>query len=330
MFIKILIFLASTAGVYFIIALGLIVSQGPDAAGQQGGLDFGRVAGGQDPVTAPDRTFMARDGASVSFRRFDSGRPGAPLIVLVHGSGWHGAAYAPLANAIAEAGAADVLVPDLRGHGMNPERRGDVDYIGQLEDDLADLVAAEAAPGQRLVMAGHSSGGGLVVRFAGGKHAGKASAAILLAPFLKYNAPTTRPNSGGWARPLTRRIIGLSMLNNAGVTFLNHLTAIRFVIPSAVRDGPGGEGATDAYSFRLNASFAPRNDYLKDIAALPPFLLLAGREDEAFHADRYESTMSPANRGGRYVLIDGVSHLQIYAPENALEPILAFLRDQGL
>jgi alpha-beta hydrolase superfamily lysophospholipase len=29
-------------------------------------------------------------------------------------------------------------VPDIRGHGGSG-RRGDIDYIGQLDDDLADL-----------------------------------------------------------------------------------------------------------------------------------------------------------------------------------------------
>jgi hypothetical protein len=28
----------------------------------------------------------------------------------------------------------------------------------------------------------------------------------LLAPYLQYNAPTARPNSGGWVRPYTPRI----------------------------------------------------------------------------------------------------------------------------
>jgi len=330
MLTKILVSIAATPFVCLAIALGLVASQSPAASDDQGGLDFDRLALSGETPAAPPRTYKARDGSQLPFRRFDSGRDNAPLMVFVHGSGWHGEGYLPLASAIAAAGAADLLVPDLRGHGYAPARRGDVDYIGQFEDDLADLVAAERKSGQKLVLAGHSSGGGLVIRFAGGKHGAAMDAAVLLAPFLKYNASTTRPNSGGWAQPLTRRIIGISMLNSVGITALNHLAAIRFAIPESVRRGRGGAAATDAYSFRLNASFAPRDDYLKDVAALPPFLLLAGQDDEAFFAERYEPTMAAANAKGSFVLLDGVSHLQVYAPEHALQPILAFLRDQAL
>ena len=47
-----------------------------------------------------------------------------------------------------------------------PERRGDVDYIGQMEDDLAALDRrARRARIKKSSLLGHSSGGGLVVRF---------------------------------------------------------------------------------------------------------------------------------------------------------------------
>ncbi len=33
-----------------------------------------------------------------------------------------------------------VLTPDLRGHGNNIGEKGDVEYIGQLENDIEDLI----------------------------------------------------------------------------------------------------------------------------------------------------------------------------------------------
>ena len=75
---------------------------------------------------------------------------------------------------------------------------------------------------------------------------------------------------------------------------------------------------TGAYSFRLNTSYAPRSDYLADISRMPTFLVIAGEDDEAFHADRYQAVMAAANPGGSYHLLPGVSHLQVIgAPETA-------------
>lgn len=133
---------------------------------------------------------------------------------------------------------AQVYTPDLRGHGHAPIKRGDIDYVGQLEDDLADFIATirKAHPHALLLMGGHSSGGGLAIRFAGSRYGKLAHGYVLLSPFLKYNAPTMRANSGGWATPYTARIIGLTMLNNVGIHWFDALPAIRFNMPEAFRE----------------------------------------------------------------------------------------------
>jgi len=327
MIVRVVAFAAISVGIYFAIALGLIVSQRPGKPSGEGGLDFAALTGREPGEPVPLQSFQARGGAQLSYRSYASGGDDAPLLVFVHGSGWHGLGYDGLARAIAESGAADVVLPDLRGHGENPERRGDIDYIGQFEDDLADLIEIIRKPGQKLVIGGHSSGGGLAIRFAGGKYGEMADGAVLLAPYLHYKAPTVRPNSGGWAHPLTRRIIGLVMLNNVGITALNGLPAIRFAFPQSLLDGPLGDTATAAYSFRLNTSYAPRDDYKADIAALPPFLLVAGSDDEAFVASEYEPVMSSANMNGRYEVIGGMSHLGVIDAPQAAEAIRDFLEE---
>jgi alpha-beta hydrolase superfamily lysophospholipase len=261
-----------------------------------------------------------RDGTKMAVRHI-KGPPGAPLVVMVHGSGWHGRQFEGLAAGLADM--ADVLAPDLRGHGVAPVRRGDVDYIGQFEDDLADLIAARAEPRQKVVLLGHSSGGGLVVRFAGGVHRGMIDEAVLLAPFLHHSAPTTRQDSGGWATVNLRRMIGLSVLNTLRITALNDRAVIRFAMPEAVLKGPLGHTAISEYTYRLNASFAPRADWQADVARLPPYLLVAGTQDEAFHADRFEATIAPLNPAGRFVVLPGVGHLDVVDAA----PTLTALRD---
>ena len=313
--------------IYFLIAFGLILSQGPSNSISGETIDFSGQTESARPNPAPLQTYQARDGATLGYRHYGSGNADAPLVIFIHGSGWHGGAYDGLARSIAEQAGVEVALPDLRGHGPTPQIRGDIGHIGQFEEDIADLAALLRKPGQPLVLGGHSSGGGLVIRYAGGEYGATLDGAVLLAPFLKYNAPTTRPNSGGWARPLTRRIIGLSMLNAVGIKALNGLTAIQFNFPSEVLDGPGGSTATASYSYRLNTAYAPRNDYLADIAALPPFLLIAGEDDESFVASGYEPLMKAANPNGQYRLLDGQSHLGVISDERTSGLIAGFLKD---
>ncbi len=312
MLLTLLKFTAVSFCITALIALGLIVSDRPkDFTDEQmsEGLDFeSTIARGISDL--PDQAHLKMaDGWKMPVRRYGAQDASKPLLIMVHGSGWLGLQFNSLANSLS--GEAYVVVPDLRGHGASPERRGDVDYINQMEDDLAELITSERLPDQQVIVVGHSSGGGLVVRFAGGEHGGLMDQAILLAPFLKYNAPTTRQNSGGWAHTLTRRIIGLSMLNTFKITALNHLKIIQFSMPKAAREGAYGHLATLSYSYRLNTGFAPRMDYLKDVAALPKFMVIVGSADEAFFADQFEPVMSAASDKGSYHIVDGESHLSI-------------------
>jgi pimeloyl-ACP methyl ester carboxylesterase len=299
-----------------VVAVGLIFTQRTVEMAGQGGLDFRNTLAAVGADARPTQSVAMRDGYALQMRRYETQATDAPLLVLVHGSGWHGLQFDALAQQLSAT--AEVIVPDLRGHGAAPGQRGDLKYIGQFEDDLADLIAARAKVDQKVVLAGHSSGGGLVVRFAGGPRREMINAAVVMAPFLKHDAPTTRPNSGGWARVMVRRMIGLSILNTFGIKALNHKTVVQFDMPKAVLEGPLGATATTSYSYRLNTSFAPRSDYLADVAALPPFLLIAGAQDEAFVASEYEPLMSQETDKGSYLIVEGVNHLDIVnAPETA-------------
>lgn len=316
--------LITSIAMYFVIALALILSQWPNKAlTSQETLDFDSIVDGSGPKDWPVEQITLKDGTRLYTRQFMGEGDARPLIVLVHGSGWYGQQFDRMIPILGEV--ADVIAPDLRGHGPNAFNRGDVDYIGQLEDDLAEIIETTRKPGQKVAILGHSSGGGLVVRFAGGAHGDLIDHAFLIAPFLKYNAPTTRENSGGWAHVLLRRVIGLSMLNTMKITALNHLTMIQFAMPEQVLNGPYGEGATTAYSYRLNTSYAPRADYLTDIAALPQFDLIVGDRDEAFFATEYKPLMSSVTEKGEYHILTGLGHLDVVQAAPTIDVIKAKL-----
>lgn len=308
--------------VYFGIAAVLIVTGKPGKPDRdETGLDFKGLF--IDYSGLPElKQFRARDGAVLSYRHYPS--LSEKILILLHGSGYHSRYLFPLARFISTQGLAHVYTPDLRGHGQEPVRRGDVDYIGQLADDVADLIAVARRdhPDAMVIVGGHSSGGGLAVRFAGSRCGKEADAYLLLSPFLKYNAPTMRPHSGGWAEPYTRRIVGLVMLNNVGIRWFNHLPVIRFNMPENARDG----SETLSYSFRLNSAYAPQ-DYKKDLSAIrQPLLVVVGTADEAFEASQFKPVISQYT-SGQVVLLDGVTHMGVVVGKEIHSTIGPWLRN---
>jgi non-heme chloroperoxidase len=302
--------------IYFAIATFLIISDRQrKSTPRQDRLAFGELL--IDYKRLPRlKTYTARDGKQLAYRLYPS--RSNRVIILLHGSGWHSQYFLPLAEFISSTNLAQVYTPDLRGHGRAPERRGDIDYIDQLEDDLSDLVAVvkRDSPSSLLVVAGHSSGGGLAIRFAGSKYGQQVDAYMLLSPWLKYNAPTIRPNGGGWALPHTRRIIGLTMLNNVGIHWFNDLPVIDFDMPRNVRDGT----ETLSYSYRLNTGYAPR-DYEKDLRAITqPLFVVAGTADEVFFADQFEPVISQFTKV-KVRLVHDVTHMGVVI-NAAVRPVI--------
>ncbi len=255
--------------------------------------------------------YSCRDGEMLEYREYKS--QAQDILILIHGSGWHSQYFFGISNYLSENKVAKVFTPNLRGHGINPILRGDVRYINQLEDDIADFIefVKKENPEYKIILGGHSSGGGMVIRFGGSKYSEMVDAYILLSPFLKYNAPTMKSESGGWAYARMPRIIGLSMLNNVYINALNHLPVIDFNMPKDYRDGT----ETLSYSYRLNTGYAPRN-YKKDLAKMKQkMLVVAGTLDESFEATKFQEVMSDFKSDIDFEILPGVSHMGVVVGE---------------
>lgn len=305
-----------------LVAFGLVASQWPEPANVS-------LQDSAQSTVSPDatgiRAFAARDGAVLTYRIWEQDDNG-PVVLVLHGAGGHSQWMAGLSGPLAERMPGTVIAPDLRGHGRQPVRRGDVDYVGQLEDDLADLIADLGIGDRPLTLLGHSAGGGLAIRFAAGPYGHLLDRAVLIAPFLQHDAPTVLPPvQDGWAKPLVRRIAGLWMLNAVGFTGLNHLTVVQFNFPSDMLDAPDGSALTQDYSYRLQFSLSPRSNWRAEVAKLPAFLVVAGAEDRTFDADAFEPTMAPLNAAGRYAVLDGVGHSDIVNDARLIQLVSEFV-----
>ncbi len=265
------------------------------------------------------RRFAARDTTPLAFRSYLPATPRGS-VVLVHGSSAESQSMHLLAKALSGAGYATYAL-DMRGHGASGTK-GQIDHVGQLEDDVEDFMRA-LQPLRPATLIGFSAGGGFVLRFAADARQRLFDNYLLLSPFISQNAPTYRPDSGGWVSVGVPRIVGLSLLNAVGVHALDTLPVTRFAL-----NDYGMAHLTPAYSFALAWNFRPLPDWRASIqAATMPMALVAGSDDEAFHADRFEALFADAGRPIAVTLVPDVGHIGLTLETAAATAILATLEE---
>jgi non-heme chloroperoxidase len=267
------------------------------------------------------QTLKARDGAPINYRLY----PGRPdrVVVLVHGSSGTDVSMLKLAQALQAAGAT-VYAISLRGHGGSGTINGDVSYLGQLDDDLADLVKGLSLdkPGVHRTLIGFSSGGGFVLRIAGGKQAGLFNDYLAISPYIGQDAPTNKPNSGGWAGVAVPRIIALSLLDGIGLPWFQDLPAVHFAT-----DAKASNSRTPVYSFRLAASLQLGRDWRGVLARISaPTEIVVGANDELFNADQFKPMLQPINPRIGVTIVPNETHLGMIADAPATSAIAAAWR----
>jgi alpha-beta hydrolase superfamily lysophospholipase len=232
----------------------------------------------------------------------------------VHGSSGSSLDVHALAKGIAAKGV-ETWAPDIRGHGGSGTR-GDIGYLGQLEDDLSDFVgeirkANQTAP---LTLIGHSSGGGFALRVAGSPIQNLFVRTVLLAPYLGYDAPSSRKNAGGWASPDIPRFVGLSVLRRLGLVCCESLPTIAFAVAPNT-----ASILASTYSYRLMRNFGSSTGYRDDLAAAgKPIAVLAGAVDELMFPDKFTDAVGSR---ASVRLIEGVNHMGIVSDPAAVSAI---------
>ncbi len=263
--------------------------------------------------------YTLRDGAYLFAQKYP--RESKTTIILLHGVLSNSYTYNKMAGLLREAADAQVISLDLRGHGQSSGRPGDVDYIDQYTDDLADVVnkLKEESPDNKIVFAGHSMGGGIILRYAQREELPPADAYLLFAPSLGHNAPTLQslpPETQDSIEPFLKihisRIVGLYMLNTIGIHKYDSLNVLFFNLPKEV--------PLRNYSYRSNMSNAPA-DYKKALQSVNiPLLVIVGGDDEAYVAAEYEPAVKEYS-SGKVVLVEGATHNSIRHNAKALSEV---------
>ncbi|MGO9418844.1 alpha/beta fold hydrolase [Roseiarcus sp.] len=276
-----------------------------------------------DAVGSPELSrFQARDGTWLAYRLYAATNGARDRIaILAHGSSAQSVEMNTIAAALAAAGVTAVAM-DVRGHGASGTR-GDIAYLGQLDDDLADLLGElkKANPVERFLLIGHSSGGGFALRVAGEPLGEAFDKFVLLAPYLGYRAPTNRPAEGPglWASPDIPRIVATLALGRFGMDWPQALPAIAFAnAPVAKMD------VTPVYTYRLLQNYTAPEDWKGAFGkAKGRVAVIAGAEDELMDALAYQRELPPL--GVPVTILPGVDHMGVVWRPEAIKAIVAAL-----
>lgn len=263
--------------------------------------------------------FTMKDGKYLFANRFK--KNSRTTIILIHGVLSNSSDMNKTGGLLHEILNAEVLAVDLRGHGKSEGKPGDVDFIDQYALDLAEIVekVRKDNPQGKIILAGHSMGGGICLRYAQNKTFPKVEGFLLFAPLLGQNTPTvpqasavTQANEEPFLKIHIGRIIGLKMLNSIGISEHNGLNVLFF--------NPPAESSLRNYTYRANESMSPE-DYKEGLKAVKnPLLVLVGTKDEAFVASAFEQIVRE-NSDGEVFIIKDATHNGIKTNPEALKKI---------
>ena len=267
----------------------------------------------------PLQNVPARDGTPLAYRVWPASAD-ALVVIAIHGSSAHSASMHPLGKGLAAAGVT-VYAPDMRGHGGSGPH-GDIGYAGELDDDMADFVAAVRArhPKSKLALLGFSSGGGFALHIAATPLGRAFERAVLLSPMLGPRAPTARAGNP-WVAVYLPRIIALVLLNRVGIHAFDGLPTLAFAIAP---DNPGK--LTTVYSFRLMQAFGTR-DYAADLRnTQAPLAVLVGAKDELFDAEKFAPAVHAVRPEVPVTVVPELGHIAMTIDPRALPAIAAAVR----
>lgn len=275
----------------------------------------------------PLERFQARDGTWIGFRHYAANGPATGRgAIFIHGSsGSSGTVNHALTHAIASRGV-ETWALDIRGHGGSGTR-GDIGYVGQLEDDLVDFVAEvrKTAPELPLTLIGHSAGAGFSLRIAATPIMQDMFVrTVLLAPYLGYDAPTNKPHAGGWANVDLPRFFALATLRKLGIDCCSQLPVLALAVPAT-----SAKYLVSTYSDRLTRNFATRGYRIDLPATTRPVTIFGGAEDEMMISDKYAEVVQAIKPSVDVKIIDGINHMGIVTKPKAISVIADDVATRG-
>ena len=271
-------------------------------------------------------TLAASDGCRLAYRHYVGRSDASAIVVLIHGSAGYGDQLHALASAIAASGEAQVYTLDMRGHGMSGGKAGHaVFHVEQPCEDIAEFIGFldRVSPGARIILGGHSAGGGLVLRFCRSPAGRRISACLFLAPYLGIGSPTIRPLFGGWVRVRASRLRAVSLASVLGITRFNNTTVVSFDLTAC----SNRQSYTPTWSFNTLLAMGPGcwAPHAKGIDGKKAILVVAGDRDECFFADAYPEAFQAIAPQAEVRTIENIGHWDVLVDPNVIAITIEWL-----
>ena len=271
----------------------------------------------------PLHSFIASDGARLAYRSYGP-RAGLQLL-LIHGSACFADQLHHLASHIASQGLAAVHTIDMRGHGQNP--RDQHAPANRFAADVAEFALAlkRQTPLNRIVIGGHSAGGGLVTQVARLPMARHIAGWLLLAPYLGVATGTVRPFFGGWLTGIDRAGLARALLASLAGRPTGQRPLARFNREAVLHDPRFVRtwGFETVFGFGPGSVAGTGQPY---VPASAPVLLLAGDADNCFLPAAYPAALARIAPHGEAVILPGLGHWDILAQPEALAATAGWLQ----
>jgi len=280
--------------------------------------------GFEQPNTSETVVFDMKDDVKIIAQKYPF--LGNKTVILVHGVLASSFTYNKMSGLIREALKAEVISIDLRGHGASGGIPGDISKPNQYAEDLNEIIASIRSdqPNQKIILVGHSMGGGIVLRHAETFPETEIDGYVLLAPNLGTASPTMSQQidlKNNFIKSHLSRGLGLRMLNELGIYQYDSLKVVFYNLPKQM--------PISSYSYRSMNAIYPDNlsHTLKRIEA--PLITLVGSKDEVFIAEEYPIVIKAYSTGDCFV-IENETHNGIRHNEEAMIKIREWSTKKGL
>lgn len=268
--------------------------------------------------------YVARDGTKLFYREIKGSSD--DHIFVIHGSGTDSRYLSSLSQSLQSNLQSTVIAVDLRGHGRNiksTELARDCSYIGQLDNDLDDLIEhfKHRHSLSSIVLLGHSMGASFALRYAEQKP-NKITGLILLAPYTGFLNTYGKPFAGGWFTLNVVQYMTLFILNKLHINDFNYKKILTFNRPAHLQNGY----QVNNYSYRLYKSLQPQKFKKSLINIETPTLVLAGELDESLYTNRVLKFFKRKMRNVTVMSIPRTGHINLVFSDKACDVIKAWAK----